>query len=161
MIRVTRSGWIAYGLAVAIIIADQLSKYWILHVIRLPEIGSMDLLGPLRLSFVQNPGVSFGFLRGQALARWGLSLFALVVTVILATWARRADRTVTALTLGLFMGGAVGNVIDRIRFGWVADFIDVQALHFPWVFNIADSAITVGAALLLLDTALTSRKAAA
>ena len=161
MIRVTRSGWIAYGLAVGIVVLDQLSKYWILHVIRLPEIGSMDVLGPLRLSFVQNPGVSFGFLQGQALARWGLSLFALVVTVILATWARRADRTVTALTLGLFMGGAVGNVIDRIRFGWVADFIDVQALHFPWVFNIADSAITVGAALLLLDTALSSRKAAA
>ena len=60
--------------------------------------------------------------------------------------------------LGLIMGGAVGNVIDRIRFGAVADFLDFHALYFPWVFNVADSAITVGVVLLLLDNVLAARR---
>ena len=158
---VTRVGWLAYALAIVIIAADQASKYWILNVIHLPEMGSMDVFGPLRLSFVENPGVSFGFFRGEAMARWVFSAFAIIVAVILAVWARRAERPITGVTLGLFMGGALGNVIDRIRFGWVADFIDVQALHFPWVFNIADSAITIGAVVLLAEAVLMPKKAAA
>ena len=157
---VTRSGWIAYGLALAIIIADQASKYWILNVVHLHDGMSMDVLGPLRFSYVENAGVSFGFLRGQVLARWGLSAFALIVAGVLAVWAARSERRITGVTLGLFIGGAIGNVIDRVRFGWVTDFIDVQALHFPWVFNVADSAISIGAVVLLAETALISRKPA-
>jgi signal peptidase II len=64
---------------------------------------------------------------------------------------RRSGRPLFAVAVGLVMGGAIGNVIDRIRFGAVADFVDVSRLHFPWVFNVADSAITVGICLLLLD----------
>ena len=158
---ITRPGWIAYGLAAIVIAADQASKYWILNVAHLHEGMSMDVFGPLRLSFVQNAGVSFGFFNGEAMARWVFSAFAIIVAVILAVWARRAERPITGVTLGLFMGGALGNVIDRIRFGWVADFIDVQALHFPWVFNIADSAITIGAVVLLAEAVLTPKKAAA
>jgi signal peptidase II len=70
---------------------------------------------------------------------------------MLAVWVRATERPLFAVAVGLVMGGAVGNVIDRIRFGAVTDFIDASALHFPWIFNIADSAITIGICLLLLD----------
>ena len=79
--------------------------------------------------------------------------FALVVVAALAVWARRVDRPLLAAALGLVIGGAIGNnLIDRVRFGAVADFLDFTGLHFPWVFNVADSAITVGVVLLLLDS---------
>jgi signal peptidase II len=101
-----------------------------------------------------NPGVSFGFLRANHdIARWGLVAFSLVVAVMIVFWARRSTRTLQALGYGLVAGGAVGNAIDRARLGFVVDFIDVQRLgFFPWVFNVADSAITVGVIALLLDS---------
>ena len=75
------------------------------------------------------------------------------MAVALAVWARRTVRALPALALGLIMGGAVGNALDRVRLGAVVDFIDVSGIGvFPWVFNVADSAITVGVALLLLDS---------
>ena len=73
---------------------------------------------------------------------------------------RKVERPILAVAVGLIMGGAVGNVIDRLRFGWVADFLDFSRLWFPWVFNIADSAITVGAVLLIWDLFLAPRKGA-
>jgi signal peptidase II len=76
------------------------------------------------------------------------------VVVALALWTRKAERPLTAAGLGLVMGGAIGNnLVDRLRFGRVADFIDVSGLgFFPWVFNVADAAITIGVAILLLDS---------
>ena len=113
----------------------------------------------LRLTMVWNHGVSFGLLAAHGdLGRWLLVAFALVVVTLLGVWAARANRLLTASSLGLVMGGAIGNnIVDRVRFGAVADFIDVSALHFPWVFNIADSAINLGVALLLIE-ALTAPK---
>ena len=73
------------------------------------------------------------------------------VAVALAVWVRKADRPLLASAIGLIIGGAVGNLIDRIRYGYVVDFIDASGLYFPWVFNVADAAINVGVALLLLD----------
>lgn len=143
----------AYALAIAVILADQLSKLWILYGLRLPELGSVPVFGPLNLTMVWNRGVSFGLFRGEAdWVRWALALFSLGVAIALGIWARRARRPLLGLAIGLVMGGAIGNLIDRVRLGVVADFIDVKALMFPWVFNVADSAITVGVALLLLDS---------
>src|SRR5690606_2752266 len=108
----------------------------------------------LNFTFVQNTGVSFGLFGGGG-ARWGLSIFSIAVTVGLGWWALKADRRLLIAAIGLVMGGAVGNVIDRVRFGYVVDFIDFSGTGvFPWVFNIADSAITVGVALLILDSLL-------
>ncbi len=154
---VTPNGWLAYGIAVAAVLLDQLSKLWILYGLDLPEKFSVPVLPPLlRFSMVWNPGVSFGMLRADnALGRTLLILFAVGVVGVLGWWARKAERRLTAVALGLVMGGALGNnLIDRIRFGRVADFIDVsQALpFFPWVFNVADSAISIGVVLLLIDT---------
>src|SRR5690606_16310794 len=135
-------------------------KHWILFVYDLPSRVSESVAGPLRLTMVWNRGVSFGLFRAdQDLTRWLLTGFSLVVAVILTIWARRADRRLLAVALGLVIGGAIGNAIDRARFGAVADFIDVSQLYFPWVFNVADSGITVGVALLLLDSLRRERSA--
>ena len=110
------------------------------------------MFGPLRLTGVWNPGVSFGILQGpHVLVRWMLAAFSIAVAIMLAFWVRNARRPLFAVAVGLVIGGAVGNVIDRIRIGAVADFIDVSPLHFPWVFNVAGLAITVGICLLLID----------
>ena len=160
---VTRNGWLAYGVAAAAIVADQLSKAWIDNGVKLELGQSLPVLPFFSLTGVLNPGVSFGLLRADsAFGRSMLILFALVVVSALAWWARKAERRLTAVALGLVMGGAVGNnLIDRIRLGHVIDFLDFSGLHFPWVFNVADSAISVGVALLLLDTLRPAAKPAA
>ena len=148
-----RTSLIAYGLAVLTIVLDQLSKLWVLNVFDLPSKGSVHVGGPVSLTMVWNEGVSFGLLRAeQDLTRWALVVFSLAVAAFLAVWARKIERPLLALAVGLVMGGAVGNAIDRARFGAVADFLDFKDLYFPWVFNVADSAITVGVVLLLLDS---------
>jgi signal peptidase II len=149
---ITKLGWMALVLAALIVVADQATKAWILTGLDLPRLVTLKVAGPFYLTMVWNPGVSFGFLQAQHdLVRWALAAFSIGVAVMLAVWVRRSERPLFAVAVGMVMGGAVGNVIDRIRFGAVADFIDVSRLHFPWVFNLADSAITVGICLLLLD----------
>ena len=154
MAEVSPAGRLAFGLAAAVLVVDQAVKAWILEGLDLPLRLSVDLVWPLRLTMVWNEGGSFGFLQARHdLARWGLTAFALVVALALAAWARRADRRLLGVALGLIIGGAVGNAIDRARFGAVVDFIDVSAMgFFPWVFNVADAAITIGVLLMLLDS---------
>ncbi len=154
MTSVGKRGLIAYALALVVLALDQASKHWILFVYDLPARASVEVAGPLSLTMVWNRGVSFGLFRAdQDLARWLLVAFSLVVATVLAVWARKADRNLLSVGLGLVIGGAIGNAIDRARFGAVADFIDVQRLgFFPWVFNVADSAITLGVVFLLLDS---------
>lgn len=158
---VTRLGWAAYAIAAAVVVLDQASKAWILGPFGLPERGTVDVLPIFRLSMVWNPGVSFGLLAAKGdLGRWLLVGFAAVVVAALAVWARRTSRLLSALAIGLVMGGAIGNnIVDRVRFGAVADFLDFSGLGFKWVFNVADSAITVGVALLLLEMVLSARTA--
>jgi signal peptidase II len=152
----TRLGAYAFSLAAAVVVLDQLSKWWILSVYRLPERITTEISPIFSLTMVWNRGVSFGLFRAdQDLGRWLLVAFSLAVAIALALWARKAERRLTALALGLVIGGAIGNLIDRVRFGAVADFLDFTGLGFPWVFNVADSAITVGVIVLLLDSLLT------
>jgi signal peptidase II len=149
---ITKLGWTAFAIAFVIVVADQAVKTWVLDVLRLQEGQSVAVLGPIHLTGVWNPGVSFGFLQAQHdLVRWLLVAFSVIVSIFLAGWVRRSDRPLFAVAVGMVMGGALGNVIDRIRIGAVADFIDVSRLYFPWIFNVADSAISIGICLLLLD----------
>lgn len=151
---ISKLGWAAYGLAAFVIVADQLAKYWILYVYDLPSRFSTPIAGPFSLTMVWNRGVSFGLFRADAdLVRWLLTIFSIGVAIALAIWVRKAHRPLLGVGLGLVIGGAIGNAIDRIRFGAVVDFLDFQRLgFFPWVFNVADSAITVGVVFLLLDS---------
>jgi signal peptidase II len=101
---------------------------------------------------VWNTGVSFGmFKASDGIGRWLLVAMSFVISGVFIWWLRTASRRLQAVALGLVVGGALGNVIDRIRFGAVADFFDFSGVWFPYVFNVADAAITVGALLLILD----------
>ena len=159
--KIPRLACAAYGFALVVIVLDQLSKAWILEGLSLREVGRVAVLPPvLNLSYVENAGVSFGLFGGGE-ARWLLSLFSVVVAGALAWWATQANRRLLISAIGLVIGGAVGNAIDRIRFGYVVDFLDFSGTGvFPWVFNLADSAITVGVILLILDSVLTERRPA-
>jgi signal peptidase II len=149
---ITRLGWTALILALAVVVLYQAAKYWILDVLRLQEGQSLAVLGPIRLTGVRNAGVSFGFLQAHYdPVRWALTFFSVVVAILLAVWVRKSERPLFAVAIGLVMGGALGNVIDRIRFGSVTDFVDASHIYFPWIFNVADSAITIGICLLLVD----------
>ena len=158
---VTRWGWRAYAIAAVVLILDQLTKYWILSIVRLPEGGTMEVFWPLQFTRIWNEGVSFGLLQAQHdLVRWGMVAFNLGVAVLLSFWVRTQTRLLPALGLALLIGGAIGNAIDRARFGAVVDFIDVQRLgFFPWIFNIADAGITIGVILILLDSLRRERPA--
>jgi len=159
--KIPRIAYAAYGFAVLIVILDQLTKAWMIDGLSLHEVGRVFVLPPiLNFSWVENTGVSFGLFGGGG-ARWGLSIFSLIVTAGLGWWALKADRRLLIAAIGLVMGGAVGNVIDRVRFGYVVDFIDFSGTGvFPWVFNVADSAITIGVVLLILDSLISDRPAA-
>lgn len=156
----SRLGLIAYALAGVTIIVDQISKAWVLEGLRLPARGTVPVFGPLQMTMMWNEGVSFGLLQAQHdVGRWALVVFSLVVAAVLAFWVRNANRWSAALGLGLVIGGAIGNAVDRARFGAVVDFIDVQRIgFFPWIFNVADSAITIGVILLLIDSVRPQRK---
>lgn len=138
-------------LAAIVLILDQISKYWVLEVIHLPAIGGIDVWPFFRLTFVGNIGVSMGLLQADSdLARWLLTLATAGIAVAVALWLRKETQAPEVAALGLVLGGALGNIIDRARFGYVVDF-----LHFFWgqysfwVFNLADAAITLGVVLLL------------
>jgi signal peptidase II len=159
---VGRNGWLAYGLAATMVLLDQSVKAWLIGSFDLIDRGPVDVLPVFRLTSVWNPGVAFGMLRSHGdLGRWLLVGFALCVVTALALWVRRTERLVTAAAIGLIMGGAIGNnVIDRVRWGRVFDFLDFSALHFPWVFNVADASISVGVGLLVLDSLIAGRRPA-
>ena len=151
---VSRLGLFAYVLAAVVVLLDQASKAWVMGGLQLAQRGQITLLPFFRLTMVMNRGVSFGLLRADGpVGRWLLVGAALLVVVALVGWVRKADRLLFAAAIGLIIGGALGNnLIDRARIGEVVDFLDFSGLFFPWVFNVADSAITVGVGLLLIDS---------
>jgi signal peptidase II len=149
----------AYGLAVLVVIIDQAAKGWALYGLHLVPGDPVPVLPFFKLTLTSNSGVSYGLLsNGPSLTRWLLSGFSIIVAVVLAVYVRRIDKPLTAAGIGLIIGGAVGNVIDRIRLGAVVDFLDFSALHFPWIFNPADAAITVGVVLFLIELMITPDK---
>ena len=148
-----------YGLAALVFLIDQLSKYWIVNIVRLPERGFIDVLPVFRLTFVGTIGVSMGLLQANSdLARWGLVAVTAVIAGTVAVWIAREKQRPDVLALGLVLGGALGNIVDRVRFGYVVDFLHVfWRDHNFWVFNVADAAISIGV-LLLLARALMAPK---
>ena len=155
--RLTALGLLA---ALVVLLADQASKWWVVQGLDLPEIRQIVLLPVLNLTMVRNYGITFGLLNG--LGTWSsllLAAVALAVVAALGVWLRRAESLVVAVALGAIAGGAVGNVIDRLRFGFVVDFIDAHLGDWHWyVFNVADAAIVCGVATLVLDSLLPLRR---
>jgi signal peptidase II len=156
----SRPGLWAFPIAAVVVAIDQVAKAWVLRVAGLTG-AAPPIPGPLRLTLVDNTGISYGLLQGGDLTRWALAAFALAVSVALAVWAWRAEKLITAIGLGFILGGALGNVADRVLRGAVVDFLDARQIGFPWIFNPADSAITVGIILLLAESLFAPRRRAA
>ncbi len=170
-LRISPLAWMAYAIAAAALILDQWSKSVVVgsvfprqcpgfvgHV-EFAERCTVKVAPFLNFNMVWNPGMSFGLFRGDGdVSRWGLAIFAVAVAGAIGWWAYRSDKRILSAAQGLLMAGALGNMFDRFRFGAVVDFIDVTPLIpiFPWVFNVADSAISLGAALLLAEAFLPS-----
>jgi signal peptidase II len=146
--------------AAVIVLLDQLTKFLIVDVVRLPERfgGKIEISPFFDLTYVQNKGASFGMLAGGPGARLLLSAISLGVSIALLVWLARIVRPLVAAGVAFIIGGALGNFIDRVTLGYVVDFLDFSGLYFPWVFNVADAAINVGIALFILDAIREARE---
>ena len=146
------------------VVLDQAHKWWMLEVYQIAERGRVTVTPFLDLVFVKNIGISYSMFDQESFAgQIMLAVFGLVATAALWVWlARGATGRLLAVSLGLIMGGAIGNAIDRVTIGGVADFFSLHAFGYYWyVFNIADVAIVAGVAGLLYDSFMASRKDAA
>jgi signal peptidase II len=148
------------GLAVAGVVwlADRLSKVWLMDLLAAHP-GGIRLTPFFNLVMVWNPGVSFGLFGSEsAWGPWLLTGVAAVIVVGLLVWLRRAEGRWLPMALGLVIGGAVGNIVDRVMWGKVADFLDFHAAGYHWpAFNVADSAIVVGVAILIGESLWSGR----
>ena len=144
---------LGFAIALAVLLLDQASKYWVVAGLALPTRDGIELLPVFRFLWVENFGVSMGFLTaGSDGERWLLVLATAAIAIGVAVWLWRETRRIDAIALGLVMGGAVGNILDRARLGYVQDFLN---LHFGawspfYVFNIADVGVSMGVTLLVL-----------
>lgn len=140
-------------LAALILAADQASKEAVLGLLLESATRQMVLADNLNFVTVWNRGVSFGLLASDAeWTRWGFTGFSVLVSVGLIVWLRSAAGRWLRLGIGLVVGGAIGNAVDRVRFGAVFDFVDVHVAGWHWpAFNLADAAIMLGAAAIMLD----------
>ncbi len=153
------------GLAVAAIvaIADQLSKAWVLRLFaeRQPVEGVVPVTSFFNLVLTSNRGMSFGLFNNAAtLNALIFTVIAIVIVAALVVWLRRAQEPLIGIAIGLVIGGAVGNVVDRLSRGAVVDFLDFHLGGWHWfAFNLADAAICIGVGLMVIDSLLGRREA--
>ncbi|MEX0693961.1 MAG: signal peptidase II [Rhodospirillales bacterium] len=140
-------------IAVVVLILDQASKFWILYdVMQPPKV--IEVTPFFNIVLAWNRGVSFGMFNNLGdFGPYLLTGLAVVIILVLAFWLWRANSRLSAVSLALIIGGAVGNVIDRLQYGAVVDFLDFHGFGYHWpAFNVADSAICVGATMLVLES---------
>jgi signal peptidase II len=142
------------NLSALVIVLDQLTKWLMSSWLELYD--TVAVVPYFNLTLAHNYGAAFSFLASAGgWQRWFFTLLAIVVSVVLTIWMKRlkANARLEAISLALILGGAIGNVIDRVLHGYVIDFLDVYVGTYHWpAFNIADSAICVGAVLLIFDS---------
>jgi signal peptidase II len=151
------------GFLVALLIfsADQLAKWFVTGPLALREVGQIVLLPIFNLTYTENNGISLGLLNAtNPVGRWMLVALTGAIAIGVAYWIGKEKARFDQAALGLVLGGALGNILDRVRFGYVVDFAD---LHFgtfrPFlVFNVGDAAISIGVVILLLRAFLTRKE---
>ena len=145
---------VGLALAAGTLVADQANKLWLMDVFDIAHRRPVRLTPFFEVVMARNPGISYSLLSAHsASGRYALLLFAAVACLMIGAWLWRTTTILVALGLGLILGGALGNAIDRFAYGWVADFYYFHVGSFHWyVFNIADVAIVIGVALLLADS---------
>jgi signal peptidase II len=155
MTRHLRPGIIA---AIAVLVLDQASKLWLLYVFDIAHRGAVTVTSFFDLVLAWNPGISFGWFQNDSpTAQVILMLVKAVAVIVLAIWMARSRTVLATLALGLIIGGAIGNAIDRFAYGAVVDFalfhVQIGANTYNWyVFNLADVAIVAGVTALLYDS---------
>ena len=151
---------VRFGLMIAALTValDQVSKWWLLNLMgRDPRV--IEVTPFFNLVLGLNRGVSFGMFDSAGLGPWPLLILATAITVGLLIWLAKAGQRWTATALGMIIGGAIGNAIDRVRFGGVVDFLDFHAFGRHWpAFNVADSAICIGVIMILVESLLARRR---
>lgn len=148
----SRASKFGIGLAILAVLIDQVFKLYMVDFMAGHPFG-IEVTSFFRLVMVWNSGVSFGMFAGGETTRWILIGVSSLVSVALLIWMLRVSRLFLAIGLGLVLGGAVGNIIDRIHYGRVADFFDFDLVFMRWpAFNIADMAIVVGVIILMVDS---------
>lgn len=154
--RLSFNVWSKTGIVVAIcsLMLDQLHKWWMLHVYDIANRGTVTITPFLDFTLVWNKGISYGlFQQNTDTGRYILIGITLVVASALVIWMLQARGFIFACAMGLVVGGAIGNVIDRVQYGAVADFFSLHAAGLRWyVFNVADIWVVAGVALLLYDS---------
>jgi signal peptidase II len=146
--------------ALAIAVIDQALKLWVLFVLDLGSRGKVEVTPFLDLVLTWNTGISYGLFQQEGpIGQWALLALTAIAVILLWIWLARVSSRLTATALGLIIGGAIGNAIDRLAYGAVADFVLLHltagSLRFEWyVFNLADVAIVAGVVGLLYETLL-------
>src|SRR5215203_168520 len=144
---------VAYTLAAIVFLADQLTKFWVLGPLALRQVRQIFILPIFNFTYTENHGISLGLLTASSdMARWLLVAFTAAIAIGVAIWIWREKSRAEQLTLALVLGGALGNILDRSRLGYVVDFADLHFGEFrPFlIFNVGDAAISIGVAILLL-----------
>jgi signal peptidase II len=152
----------AYVMALVIFLVDQLTKWMMIGPLRLMERGQIELLPIFNLTWVENRGISLGLAQAQNDGhRWMLVAITAAIAIGVAWWITREEKRGDQLALAMVLGGALGNIVDRVRFGYVVDFLDLHFGSFRpfYVFNVADAAISIGVVILLLRAFLVRDKA--
>ncbi|WP_245290872.1 signal peptidase II [Methyloligella halotolerans] len=146
--------------ALVSLILDQANKLWLIFSYDIAEKAPVTLAPFFDLVMVWNRGISYGLLQQDSdFGRWALIVFALGVSIGLALWLFRLETRLAAISVGLIIGGAIGNAIDRIAYGAVADFYSMQIFGFDWyVFNLADCWVVAGVVGLLYDSLFAHHK---
>jgi len=149
---------IGLSVGATVVVLDQLTK-WLIRDVVLDTARYIEVTGFFNIVEVWNRGVSFGlFASDSPWTPYLLSALAIAISIVLIVWLRKAETTFLALALGFVIGGAIGNVFDRFIWGRVYDFLDFHAAGYHWpAFNVADAAISVGVALILLDGFIAKR----
>ena len=153
---------LAYSFALMIFVVDQVSKWFIIGPLNLEAVQNIQLLPFFDFTWVENRGISLGIAQAQnETHRWILVAVTAAIAIGVAWWIRREEARGDQLALAMVLGGALGNIVDRTRYGYVVDFLD---LHFGtfrpfYVFNVGDAAISIGVVILLLRAFLFREKA--
>ncbi len=140
------------GVALVVFLLDQISKVFLLEVVNLSARQVIEITSFFNLVMVWNKGISFGMFNDVSYSHYIFSAIAVLIVIFLIFWLQKPENSLQVLSLGLIIGGAVGNLIDRLRFQAVVDFLDFHIMGYHWpAFNIADAAISIGAGLLIIS----------
>jgi len=156
--RLRANRLIGIAIAMSIFVADQASKWVVTYILQLKQRREFEITPFFNLNWTENRGVSMGFLTaGSETERWLLVALTAAISIFVAAWLWREKRRDDAIALSFVLGGALGNILDRVRLGYVVDFADLHFgdIHPFLVFNVADAAITIGVLLLLVRAVLT------